>query len=166
MGSAGIRPKGDDRSTARWSPGGTGDAIHRRAICFFTYWMDMKRDQDGNYWGNMLGPAGDERLVPARPVVLPRTHDPGQRSRTGDGELAAWIDGKLYIHYTGFRWLTPGKTEAFRHRRLRPQRAGDNTVWYDDVVPVHRLHRAAGVSSAAPNRYGSRLFRCDWRHCP
>ena len=22
----------------------------------YTYWMDMKRDRDGNYWGNMLGP--------------------------------------------------------------------------------------------------------------
>ncbi len=29
----------------------------------YTYWMDMRRDRDGNYWGNMLGPVADQRVV-------------------------------------------------------------------------------------------------------
>ena len=73
----------------------------------YTYWMDMKRDRDGNYWGNMLGPADDDRVVLQRNKWYCLEHmiqvnDPGK----ANGELAAWIDGKLYIHYTGFRWRT------------------------------------------------------------
>ena len=37
-----------------------------------------------------------------------KTNDPGK----ANGELAAWIDGKLYIH----------------------KATQDNTVWYDDVA--------------------------------
>ena len=53
-----------------------------------------------------------------------------------DGELAAWIDGKLYQHVTGIRWRTSAKVKLKRvvwgvyvHQSVRP-----NTVWYDDVV--------------------------------
>ena len=53
-----------------------------------------------------------------------------------DGELAAWIDGKLYIHYTGFRWRTTDrvKLKRFNIGVYIHQCTQDNTVWYDDVA--------------------------------
>jgi hypothetical protein len=50
--------------------------------------------------------------------------------------MAAWIDGDLYIHLTGFRWRT---TPDLRLKRVSldvyvhsSERA--NRVWYDDVA--------------------------------
>ena len=103
----------------------------------YTYWMDMRRDRDGNYWGNMLGPDPDDRIVLERDrwyclEHMIRANDPGQ----ANGELAAWIDGKLYIHYTGIRWRTTAEVKIKRfsldvyiHRAEQ-----NNTVWYDDVA--------------------------------
>ncbi len=138
MGSAGIRPKGDDRFNSALEPWRDWGRYPSPGYMFlYTYWMDMKRDRDGNYWGNMLGPAGDERLVLQRDrwyclEHMIQVNDPGQ----ANGELAAWIDGKLYIHYTGFRWRTTPEVRLKRfgigvyvHSATR-----DNTVWYDDVV--------------------------------
>ena len=138
MGSAGIRPKGDDHFKSAFEPWrGWGRYSSPGYMFLYTYWMDMKRDRDGNYWGNMLGPADDERVVLERAKWYCLEHmiqvnDPGQ----ANGELAAWIDGKLYTHYTGFRWRTTPDVKLKRfgigvyvHRATR-----DNTVWYDDVA--------------------------------
>jgi hypothetical protein len=85
----------------------------------------------------MLGPADDERVVRERDrwyclEHMIQVNDPGE----ANGELAAWIDGKLYIHYTGFRWRTTPDVKLKRfgigvyvHRATR-----GNTVWYDDVA--------------------------------
>ncbi|HJN19214.1 MAG TPA: hypothetical protein QGH10_27225, partial [Armatimonadota bacterium] len=49
---------------------------------------------------------------------------------------AAWSDGELYIHLTGFRWRSTDELKLKRvslglyvHQSTRP-----NTVWYDDIV--------------------------------
>ena len=138
MGSAGIRPSGDDRFTSSFEPWRAWGRYPAPGYMFlYTYWMDMKRDRDGNYWGNMLGPAEGDRIVLDRDrwyclEHMIRANDVGQ----ANGELAAWIDGKLYIHYTGLRWRTGADVKLKRfnigvyvHRARR-----DNTVWYDDVV--------------------------------
>jgi hypothetical protein len=138
MGSAGIRPRGDDRFTSSFEPWRDWGRCPAPGYMFlYTYWMDMKRDRDGNYWGNMLGPAEGGRIVLDRDrwyclEHMIRANDTGQ----ANGELAAWIDGKLYIHYTGFRWRTSDEVKLKRfnigvyvHRAKK-----DNTVWYDDVV--------------------------------
>ena len=61
-----------------------------------------------------------------------QVNDVGQ----ANGELAAWIDGKLYIHYKSFRWRTSAdvKLKRFDIGVYVHQAAKDNTVWYDDVV--------------------------------
>ena len=53
-----------------------------------------------------------------------------------NGELAAWVDGKLYLHMTGIRWRTDERLRVKRfdvgiyvHRASR-----ENVVWYDDIV--------------------------------
>jgi len=53
-----------------------------------------------------------------------------------DGELAAWINGQLYLHYRGFRWR---KTERLKIKRFTfgiyiHQARRKNVVWYDDVA--------------------------------
>ena len=138
MGTAGLRPNGNDHFDSRvegwrdWqriaSPGSL--------ICY-AYWMDMKRDRDGHFWGNMFAPVEKERCVPVRGTWLCveqriACNTPGK----DDGELAVWLDGKLYQHWTGFRWRS---TDAVKIKRMSLMvyvhaATRDNTVFYDDVV--------------------------------
>ena len=138
MGTAGIRPKGDDHFKSAFEPWrGWGRYSAPGYMFLYTYWMDMKRDRDGNYWGNMLGPATEERVVLRRDrwyclEHMIQVNAPGQEN----GELAAWIDGNLYIHYRGFRWRTTPdvKLKRFGIGLYVHQATQDNTVWYDDVA--------------------------------
>ncbi len=138
MGTAGRRPTGDDHFRSALEPWRDWGRYEAPGYMFlYTYWMDMKRDRDGNYWGNMLGPAPDQRIVLQRDrwyclEHMIQTNQPGQT----DGEMAAWIDGRLYIHYQGIRWRSAEDVKLKRfgiglyvHRATR-----DNTVWYDDVA--------------------------------
>lgn len=138
MGTAGRRPTGDDHFKSAFEPWRDWGRYEPPGYMFlYTYWMDMKRDRDGNYWGNMLGPAPEQRIVLQRDrwyclEHMIQTNRPGQ----ADGELAAWIDGQLYLHYQGVRWRTSADVKLKRfgiglyvHRANR-----DNTVWYDDVA--------------------------------
>ena len=138
MGAAGIRPQGDDHFKSAFEPWRDWRRYPAPGYMFlYTYWMDMKRDHDGNYWGNMMGPADDRRVVLQRDKWYCLEHmiqvnDPHQ----ANGELAAWIDGKLYIHYTGFRWRSTAdvKLKRFGIGVYVHQATRDNTVWYDDVA--------------------------------
>ena len=138
MGMAGKRPKGDDRFTSGFEPWRDWGRYPAPGYMFlYTYWMDMKRDRDGNYWGNMLGPEEARRFTPKRDrwyclEQMIKTNDPGK----ANGELAAWIDGKLYIHYTGIRWRTTAKLKVkrFGFGVYIHEATQDNTVWYDDVA--------------------------------
>ena len=56
--------------------------------------------------------------------------------RDEDGELAAWVDGELYMHFEGLRWRTDERVKIKRfslgiyiHEARR-----ENVVWYDDVA--------------------------------
>jgi hypothetical protein len=138
MGTAGQLPKGDDHFSTRvegWRDWQRVDApgfLHS-----YTYWMDMKRDRDGNYWGNMMGPASDERVVPKRGEWLCVEQRVAVNTLgKDDGELAVWLDGKLYAHHEGFRWRSTAEVKCKRigllvyvHEARR-----DNTVWFDDVA--------------------------------
>ena len=138
MGSAGIRPRGDDRFNSRFEPWCDWRRLPPPGYLFlYTYWMDMTRDRDGHFWGNMLGPEGKGPLRSPRGrwICLEhmiRANDVGK----ANGELAAWIDGKLYLHYQGIRWRS---AEDVRIKRIDlgvyiHSASKDNTVWYDDVA--------------------------------
>jgi len=138
MGSAGIRPKGDDHFNSAFEPWCDWRRYPPPGYMFlYTYWMDMKRGRDGHYWGNMLGPEKDRRIVPQRDRWTCLEHMI-QVNEVGkaDGKLAAWIDGQLYIHYTGLRWRTSDevKLKRFTFGVYIHQARKDNTVWYDDVA--------------------------------
>ena len=138
MGQAGIRPEGDDRFTSSFEPWREWQRDPAPGYMFlYTYWVDMEQGSDGNYWGNHLEPPEGERLVPERGrwyclEHMIRVNDVGR----ANGELAAWIDGELYIHYTGFRWRTSADVRLKRadlgiyiHHAEK-----ENVVWYDDVA--------------------------------
>lgn len=138
MGGAGVRPKGDDTFSTRFEPWcDWGRVTPPGYLFFYTYWMEMARDKDGHYWGNMIGPAGTDRVVPERGrwyclEEMIRANTPGER----DGELAGWIDGRLYVHAKGIRWRS---TDAVKLKRFSlivyiHQSRRENTVWFDDVV--------------------------------
>jgi len=138
MGTAGILPKGDDHfSTSFESWRDWGRIASPGSMHLYTYWMDMKRDRDGNYWGNSLMPETAERTTPQRDrwycfEIMIKANEVGK----SDGELAAWIDGVLYVHFAKFRWRSDA---AVKLKRLGldvcvHHAAKDNTVWYDDVV--------------------------------
>jgi hypothetical protein len=138
MGTAGRRPAGDDHFKSAFEPWRDWGRYESPGYMFlYTYWMDMKRDRDGNYWGNMLGPPSDQRIVLQRDRWYCLEHMiQTNRSGQADGELAAWIDGRLYLHYQGIRWRSSADVKLKRfgiglyvHRATQ-----DNTVWYDDVA--------------------------------
>lgn len=138
MGGAGLRPAGDDNFSTRvegwrdWRRLDPPGYLH----CY-SYWMDMRRGRDGNYWGNMLAPVEAERFVPPRGTwqcveLRVAVNTPGK----ADGELAVWLDGRLYLHHTGFRWRSSDQVRIKRiglstyvHEAWR-----DNSAWFDDVV--------------------------------
>jgi hypothetical protein len=137
MGKAGIRPTGEDRFTSSFEPWRDWQRYPAPGYMFlYTYWMDMRPSQDGNYWGNFMEPTEERRTVIERGrwyslEQMIRCNDVGQ----ANGELAAWIDGDLYVHYTGFRWRT---TEEVRIKRAGigiyiHAATRDNDVRYDDV---------------------------------
>lgn len=138
MGTAGKKPNGDDHFDMRVE--GWRDwqrvAAPGQLMCY-TYWMDMRRDRDGNFWGNMLAPEPEQRFLPPRGewhCIEQRiaVNTPGKP----DGELAVWVDGKLYVHYVDMRWRSTADVRIKRigllvyvHEARR-----DNTAWYDDLV--------------------------------
>lgn len=138
MGMAGLKPKGYDYFSSRFEPWRDWGKQPAPGYMFlYTYWWEMKRDKDGHYWGNMLGPAESERITLDRDrwyclEQMIKVNEPG----TDDGELAAWIDGKLYIHYKGIRWRTSAdvRIKRFEIGVYVHQARKDNTVWYDDVA--------------------------------
>jgi len=138
MGQAGIRPDGTDRFTCAFEPWRDWQRYPAPGYMFlYTYWVDMEISRDGHYWGNSLEPPADRRLVPQRDrwyclEQMIRVNDLDQ----ANGELAAWIDGQLYIHYRSIRWRL---AEEVRPKRIDfgiyiHQAQQDNMVWYDEVV--------------------------------
>jgi Polysaccharide lyase 14 len=138
MGLAGVKPEGDDNFKSSFEP--WRDWGQQRApgyMFLYTYWMDMKKGRDGNYYGNMLEPAKKRLTNPPldRWVCLEQMIKVNTVGKT-DGELAAWIDGKLYLHFDRIRWR---KAEKVKIKRVNfgiyvHQATRDNHVLYDDVV--------------------------------
>lgn len=137
MGKAGVRPEGNDRFGAAFEPWNDWRRVPLPgAMMLYTYWMDMKQDRSGKYWGNNLQPEKEDRVVLERGKWhclehMIRVGTPGQ----ADGEMAAWIDGKLYVHFTGFRWCTePLKLKRIALGLYVHESRRKNRVGYDDVV--------------------------------
>jgi hypothetical protein len=85
----------------------------------------------------MFAPTEERRVVPPRGkwVCLEQMIQVNTIGKA-DGELAAWIDGELYLHMTGFRWRTDekGRIKRFNLGIFIHETRRTNSVWYDDVV--------------------------------
>ncbi len=138
MGKAGIRPDGTDRFTCAFEPWRDWQRYPAPGYMFlYTYWVDMEVSGDGRYWGNFIEPPADQRLVPERDrwyclEQMIRVNEVGK----ADGELAAWIDGQLYLHYQSIRWRL---AEDVQPKRIDfgiyiHEARQQNTVWYDEVA--------------------------------
>lgn len=139
FGGAGLKPQGDDRfSTAlepwgnwgRWTPPGRWN--------FYSYWHEMKKSPDGNYWGNGFRPEsqGD---IPRGTWICAEfmlTHNTPSQS---DGEQAFWINGILRGHWKGINWRTSPTLwanaltlESYVTDRWTKHKT--NVVYFDNVV--------------------------------
>jgi hypothetical protein len=101
----------------------------------YTYYPDMKRDPDGNYWGNMFRPEKKVLLERGRWYCLEMMVELNHPDRA-DGEQAFWVDGKLIGHFTGIRWRTVDtlKVNGFWLELYIHDNPQVNRLWYDDVV--------------------------------
>ncbi len=108
-----------------------------------------------------MEPAEERRVVLERDrwyclEQMIRCNDVGE----ANGELAAWIDGDLYVHYTGFRWRA---TEDVRVKRADigiyiHEARRDNKVWYDDVsLSTGYVGTLVGAASAVEARSWGRV---------
>jgi hypothetical protein len=135
MGTAGRRPRGDDYYLVTLETGMRASRVPPGTSQVYAYWPGMRPDGRGDFWGNVLAPA--TRRAPERGrwtahELMVQANTPG----AADGELAVWIDGKLYLHVVGIRWrdspevlLRRFSLEVYVHDARRM-----NRVWYDDVV--------------------------------
>jgi hypothetical protein len=136
LGVSGTKPDGTDRFSTGLEPWRDwGRNPPPGELFMYTYYPDMKRDPDGNYWGNMFKPGEKTLLARERWYCLEMMVQVNHPDKA-DGEQAFWVDGKLVGHFTGIRWRTTDALkvngfwlELYIHDNPQP-----NTVWYDDVV--------------------------------
>lgn len=136
MGMAGIKPNGDDRFGSGFEPWSDWQTVTPPGrMQFYAYWHEMLPDNQGNYWGNVFCP--DTIIIPERGrwycmEMMIKANDAGQ----DNGEIAAWIDGKLYMHLTGFNWRTTNELKIKRislgiYIHNNPK---ENICWFDDIA--------------------------------
>ncbi len=136
MGQAGIKPDGDDRFGSGFEPWSDWETLTPPGqMQFYAYWHEMLPDNSGPYWGNVFYP--DTVIIPERGrwycmEMMIKANDAGH----DNGEIAAWIDGELYMHLTGFNWRTTNELKIKRislgiYIHNNPK---DNICWFDDIA--------------------------------
>lgn len=142
LSSAGKRPTGRDYCTVRFQAS-TDRRRHQSpgAMACFATWMEMEPERDGKYWGNLLWPEDDQRFLPEPGVwycmeQMVQLNSFKDGVPQADGELATWINGTLYAHFTGIQWRESPKVRLKRIGvgiyAYKPET--ENTVWFDDLA--------------------------------
>jgi hypothetical protein len=153
QGVAGQRPVGNERFTVGFEP--TGSALRWD---FYAYWMRMRPDGGGAYWGNTLLNDPDLRVQPDRWTcveIMVEMNDPVTGT---SGTLAAWIDGRRVAHlgpgfplgvwsggaftpgagnqpFEGFQWRSdPALAASFVWLQLYTTADPRGSLWFDQVV--------------------------------
>jgi hypothetical protein len=145
MGGAGTKPDGDDRYGTGFEPWSSWETLTPPGrMQFYAYWHQMAPDiyddnnddiPDTHYWGNVFFP--DPPVIPERDKwicmeMMIKANDAG----SNNGEMAAWIDGKLYLHLNEFNFRT---VDALKLKRISlgiyiHNNPKENTAWFDDVA--------------------------------
>jgi len=137
LGRSGQKPDGTDffsTGLEPWRDWGRNPAPG--ALGFYSYFVDMKPDPSGPYYGNPFRPDSPPVLVKRGKwycmEMMLKANTPGR----ADGEQAFWIDGHLKGHYTDIRWRTTDQLKInclwlllYIHDNKQV-----NRVWFDDVV--------------------------------
>jgi len=153
QGGAGERPAGNERFTFGFEP--VGAELRWDS---YAYWMGMRADGSGAFWGNTLLNDASLRVQPDRWTcveILLEMNDPPE---TSGGVLAVWIDGVRVAHlgpgfpvgiwsggafrpdpagepFEGFRWRSdPALAINFVWLQLYTTSDPSGTVWFDQVV--------------------------------
>jgi len=136
FGKAGVKPSGTDFFTTGFEPWRDwGKHPAPGAMMFYSYYPDMQKAPDGNYWGNMF--MTDPPFVPERDrwycmEVHVKLNTPGQ----ADGEQAAWVDGQEVGRFTGIRWreIPALKLNCFWLMLYVHNSTHPNRVYFDDAA--------------------------------
>lgn len=137
LGRSGKKPDGTDffsTGLEPWRNWGRNPAPG--AMGFYSYFVDMKPDPSGPYYGNPFRPDSPPVLIQRGRwycmEMMVKANTPGR----ADGEQAFWVDGQLKGHYTGIRWRTTDKLKInclwvllYIHKNKQV-----NRVCFDDVV--------------------------------
>ncbi len=146
---AGTRPTGVDFFTTGIEPWrGRGRHPAPGALTFYTYYPDMEKHPDGNYWGSFFMADPLFLVHPGRwycMEMMVKCNTPGR----ADGEQAAWIDGEKVVHVTGLRWrdVAELKVHCFRLHLYLHNSPRANRVWFDSVALSTRY-----IGPAVPGR--------------
>lgn len=136
LGVAGQKPNGTDffiTGLEPWRDWKRNPAPGE--LMFYTYFPDMTRDRDGNWWGNSFKPAKKVLVERGRWYcfeMMVQANTPDQ----ADGMQAFWVDGELAGEFKGIRWRTTDTLKPnavwlsiYIHDSPQP-----NQIWMDDVV--------------------------------
>lgn len=135
LGRSGNKPVGNDYFQTWLQTSGFSGRRPPGQLFFYTYYADMKRDPDGNFWGNTLQPKTDFAIERGRWYCWEMMVKMGTPDKP-DGEQAFWVDGKLLGHFTGLRMrlVDALKLNAFMLGLYVHDNQQRNRLWYDDVV--------------------------------
>ena len=134
VGKAGRTPAGDERFLSNMDVRGESKTEWKCHLSMYTYWHHMT-----THWGTEFTPEEAWRPERDRWYCFEFMLKANTSPEAFDGELAAWVDGKLLVHYGGFNWRTTDDlklntfwlmhyvTKAFTNKPV-------NTVYFDDVV--------------------------------
>jgi hypothetical protein len=153
QGGAGQRPVGNERFTVGFEP--TGGALRWD---LYAYWMGMRPDGSGTYWGNTLLNDPDRRVQPDRWTCIELMIEMNDPVDGRTGTLAAWIDGTRVAHlgpgfpmgawsggaftpgagtqpFEGFQWRAdPALATNFVWLQLHTTEDPRGSLWFDQVV--------------------------------
>jgi len=163
LGRSGQKPDGTDffcSGLEPWRNWGRNPAPG--ALGFYSYFVDMKPDPSGPYWGNPFRPADPPVLIDRGRWYCMETMLKANSPDKADGEQAFWLDGQEKGRYTGIRWRTTDQLKVnclwvllYIHENKQT-----NSACFDDIVvakdyigpmvPATTKEPAAAKQPAAP----------------
>jgi hypothetical protein len=156
QGHAGEKPNGDDRFTTGMETMGSSWRWD-----FYTYWMHMRTNPDGKFWGNDFNPVPTSHVEKNEWICVEfkiKCNDP---VTSYNGEQAFWINGQLVNHlgegfpngywvwdsfypnsdstpFEGFQWRSVDALKVNFFWLLFYLTDGNpgqsDTVWFDDII--------------------------------
>ena len=135
LGRSGNKPMGNDFFQTWLQTSGFSGHRPPGQLFFYTYYVDMTRDPDGNYWGNTFQPKTDFAMERGRWYCWEMMVRMNTRGKA-DGEQAFWVDSKLIGDFKGLRLRAVEglKLNAFMLGLYLHDNKQVNRLWYDDVV--------------------------------